>query len=316
MLNLPNIGRPGRIAIENDTAPGGVPRDIQPSTVDPGFFRTFDVNVLAGRAFQTTDSAEHAADVVVVNRAFASRWFAAGDALGRRMRFVTERPAESAERSGPIAAPRWYEIVGVVENIDANPFGDELVTPRVYLPMKDGGSNARLAVRIARTESGPLARRLPGIAASLDPTMQATVVPLEDAYHLQRAALTTASLAIGVALLSVMLLSAAGIYALMSFTVAQRRREIAIRTALGAQPGRLVRGIFGPALRQIATGVVLGVGVALLLDAAADGEALGGQPGLLLSVTVLIMTVVGCSAVLGPARRGLRIDPADALKSE
>ena len=178
------------------------------------------------------------------------------------------------------------------------------------------GSRARLAVRIDESQHLALARKLPALAAALDPTLQINVVPLTEAYRLQRVGLTTAALAIGVASLSVIMLSAAGIYALMSFTVAQRRREIAIRTALGAQPGRLLSGIFGQALRQIAIGVVLGVGVALLLDAAGDGEALGGRAGLLLSGTVLIMSVVGLFAVLGPARRGLRIDPAEALKSE
>jgi ABC-type lipoprotein release transport system permease subunit len=178
------------------------------------------------------------------------------------------------------------------------------------------GSRTHLAVRIAGGDFRSLARRLPEIALSLDPTLQTKVVPLEETYHLQRVGLTTAALAIGVALLSVVLLSAAGIYALMSFTVAQRRREIAIRTALGAKPHRLLSGIFGRALRQIAMGVVLGVGVALLLDAVADGEALGGRAGLLLSSTVLVMSVVGLLAVLGPARRGLRIEPAEALKGE
>jgi putative ABC transport system permease protein len=102
----------------------------------------------------------------------------------------------------------------------------------------------------------------------------------------------------------------------MSFTVTLRHREIAIRTALGAQPIRLLGGIFGRGLRQIALGVAIGVGVALLVDAAEDGEALGGRAGLLLSGTVLVMSVVGLFAVLGPARRGLRIEPSEALKGE
>ncbi len=314
-LDYPTMGRAWRIVIENagTLSTPAATREVQRSTVDLHFFRTFDVELLAGREFAAGDRRENSADVIIVNRAFAERVVGGGVALGRRIRYVPEH----ARNPGDAGAERWYEIVGVVENIDANPFGRELVDLRVYHPMKNvEGSRARLAVRIDESQHLALARKLPALAAALDPTLQINVVPLTEAYRLQRVGLTTAALAIGVALLSVIMLSAAGIYALMSFTVAQRRREIAIRTALGAQPGRLLSGIFGQALRQIAIGVVLGVGVALLLDAAGDGEALGGRAGLLLSGTVLIMSVVGLFAVLGPARRGLRIDPAEALKSE
>ena len=313
-LDLPTMGRAWRVEIENaaTVSTPGATREVQRSTIDLHFFRTFDVELLAGRQFAAGDRSENAADVIIVNRAFAERVLGGG-ALGRRIRYVPEH----SRNPGDAATERWYEIVGVVENIDANPFGRELVDLRVYHPMKNvEGSHTRLAVRLDGSHHRALARKLPEIAAALDPTLQINVVPLTEAYRLQRAGLTAAALAIGGALLSVILLSAAGIYALMSFTVVQRRREIAIRTALGAQPGRLLGGIFGQALRQIAIGVVLGVGVALLLDAASDGEALGGRGGLLVSSTVLVMSVAGLFAVLGPARRGLRIQPAEVLKGE
>jgi len=286
---------------------------VQPSTVDLNFLRTFDVAVLAGRPFRTGDRDEGAADVVLVNRAFADRWLGSSNAPDRRIRYVPDNSRDS----GQPAVERWYEIVGVVEDIDSNPFGQDLVVARVYHPMKNvEGTRARVAVRIDVSQYRALARKLPQIAAALDPTLQIKVVPLTDVYRLQRMALTSAALGIGVALLSVILLSAAGIYALMSFTVAQRRHEIAIRTALGAEPGRLLGSIFGRALRQIAIGVVLGIGLALLLDRLQDGEALGGRGGLLLSGTALVMCLVGLLAALGPARRGLRIEPSEALKGE
>ena len=311
-LGLPNLGRSARIAIEHDVAGSGAIREVQPSTVDLNFFRTFDVRVLAGRLFHAGDRDEGADDVVLVNRAFANRLLSGGDATGRRIRFVADNPRDSSKP----AAERWYQIVGLVADIDSNPFGQDLVVPRVYHPLKKvDGSRARLAVRIARSRHLELARRLPEIAAALDPTLQITVVPLGEAYRMQRAALTTAALAIGAALLSVILLAAAGIYALMSFTVTQRRREIAIRTALGAEPGRLLGGILGRALRQIALGVAIGVGVALLANAV-DRETLGGSAGVLVSATVLVMSAVGLFAALGPARRGLRIEPSEALKGE
>ena len=244
---------------------------------------------------------------------FAEQLLGGGEAPGRRIRYLADNP----RGANPPRSDRWFEVVGVVEDIDTNPFGRDLVERRVYHPMKKvEGSRARLAVRIDVSQHRALARKLPEIAAALDPTLQLEVVPLGDAYRLQRAGLTTAALAIGAALLSVILLSAAGIYALISFTVTQRRREIAIRTALGAQPRRLLSGIFGRALRQVAVGVALGVGLTLLLDAAQDGEALRGRAGLLLSGTAIVMSVVGLLAALGPARRGLRIQPSEVLKGD
>jgi predicted permease len=306
---LPNIGRGGRISVEHDT---GATHDIQPATVDAGFFRTFDLGLLAGRGVDAADG-RPARDVVVVNRAFAERVIR-GDALGRRIRFI--EPASARTAASP-PAPRWLEIVGVVENIDANPFGDDLSPPRVYQPLVPGGrTRINLAVDVAPGERSALARRLPAIAAGIDSSLQLTVVPLEDVYRLQRRGLTLAAAGIGVGLLSVILLSAAGIYALLSFTVTQRRREIAIRTALGAPPSRLVGGVFGRALRQIAFGVVIGTAMALLADASVEGEALGGHGGTVIPVVVVVMGIVGLVAALGPVRRGFRIDPIAALKAE
>ena len=312
-LDPPALGTSGRVAIEHESAASQAEaiRDVQRSTVDLTFFRVFDVGRLAGRAFQSADLEEQSSDVVLVNRAFTSRVLGGGDPLGRRLRYVPERPQES---STP-AAERWYEIVGVVENIDANPYDRDRVDSRVYHPMKNaGGIAAGLAVRVAGIQPSMFARRLRQIAAGLDPALTVDVVPLADLYRLLRLGLLTAAAAISVALLSVVLLSAAGVYALMSFTVTARRREIAIRTALGAPRGRLLGGILGRALRQISLGVAIGVALALGADASAQGEALGGHTGALLAAVVTLMSLVGLAATLGPARRGLRIEPSEALK--
>jgi putative ABC transport system permease protein len=105
----------------------------------------------------------------------------------------------------------------------------------------------------------------------------------------------------------------------MSFTVARRHREIAIRTALGASPRHLLGGLFSRAIRQIALGIAIGIALALLIDryeGADDGGLLAGRPVWLLSGTALLMGAVGFFATLGPARRGMRIQPAEALKGE
>ena len=323
-LDLPTMGRSWRVAVEHEhagsaSAPGAT-RSVERATIDLNFLRTFDLDVLAGRPFRAADSGEGSVDVVLVNRAFASRILGGGEALGRRIRYVSDARTEGRDANDSASARKsWYEIVGVVENIEENPFGDELVAPRVYHPLKPqllDGSRVRLAVRVGGIDQQALGQRLRKIAASIDPALRCNVIPLAEAYRLQHVGLTSAAVALGVALLSVILLSAAGIYALMSFTVAQRRREIAILTALGAPPSRLLGGIFGQAARQIAIGVIAGVAIAMLIDASGDGEALQGRAGMLLPGTVLVMSVAGFLAVLGPARRGLRIAPVEALKGE
>jgi ABC-type antimicrobial peptide transport system permease subunit len=115
----------------------------------------------------------------------------------------------------------------------------------------------------------------------------------------------------------VLLLSGAGLYALMAFTVAQRRREIGIRSALGAQPGHLAAAVFGRAFWQIGAGSTAGILAAYLVGVYIPIEQIGGLPipGILPAAAVF-MLLVGLLASLGPARRGLCIDPTEALRSE
>ena len=115
--------------------------------------------------------------------------------------------------------------------------------------------------------------------------------------------------------LSVLLLAAAGTYALMSFTVNHRRREIAIRLALGARPRSLLGGIFRRAIRQMSAGAALGLIVALLVQHYIPVDRLGGLevPGVLPGA-IAFLVAVGLMASAGPARRALSADPSEVLR--
>ena len=115
---------------------------------------------------------------------------------------------------------------------------------------------------------------------------------------------------------SVLLLSAAGIHALMSFTVNQRRREIGIRSALGASARRILASVLARAMRQLALGVGLGLTMAIGLDVAAGGMLMDGTGLLVVPATAVFMLAVGLLAAAGPARRGLSVQPTEALRAE
>jgi ABC-type antimicrobial peptide transport system permease subunit len=119
---------------------------------------------------------------------------------------------------------------------------------------------------------------------------------------------------IGLFTIVALLLSSTGIYAMMAFTVSQRTREIGIRAALGAHPGRIVGAIFARALRQLAAGAAVGAvgATALVLTGLSDQLAQDG-PWLMLGVAALVVAV-GLVACAVPARRALRIQPTEALR--
>jgi putative ABC transport system permease protein len=168
----------------------------------------------------------------------------------------------------------------------------------------------------AGPDPAAMSRRLQEIGTNLDPTLRlGNVRRLDEVYGETQMSSNLTSYALAIVTLSVLVLSAAGLYALMSFTVARRRREIAIRMALGARPGRLLASIFARALWQIAAGVVVGVTATLVLHRRLNIEVEGGWhiPGILPAAAIFVMTIALLSAA-GPARRAIRVDPTEALR--
>ena len=289
----------------DEGAAGGrrVRRYVRANQVDRAFFAVFDVPALAGRTFDGRDFS--AAPTAIVDQTFVRQVVGDDNALGRRIRPV---PAPGSE-AGP-----WYEIVGIVPDRPAN-----TSQGRMYVPALPGARGPASPIHLA-LHAGPdpaaMSRRLHEIGTSLDPTLRLDDVRrLDEVLGETQMSNNLTSYALAIVTLSVLLLSAAGLYTLMSFTVTRRRREIGIRLALGARPGRLLASIFARALWQIAAGVVVGVTVALVLHRRLNIEVEGGWhiPGILPAAAIFIM-IIGLLSAAGPARRAVRVNPTEALR--
>ena len=296
-----------RIEVDHSDLASAAPT-VYVNRIADDFFDAFDAPMLMGRRLTTADIAGNA---VVVNRAFVQRVLGDGPALGRRIRYRED------SASSPAAAAPWHEIVGVVADLQINRSDPTLVDPVVF-HMLDAGqaTTLTLIVRTRGADAAAVAPRLRDIAVSLDPTVRITPRPMLDLYRQMDLAFRLVALAIGLIIISVLLLSAAGIYALMSFTVSQRRKEIGIRAAMGADARRLLMSVFSRAAAQLGAGVVIGIALAVTLDLTSDGEALGAFGLAALPFIAVAMVAVGLLAALGPARRGLRIHPVEALREQ
>jgi predicted permease len=286
--------------------------------VAPDFFSAFDVPVSIGRGLTAADAAADADAVtpgVLVSRGLVDQVFDGANPLGRRIRYVgRSREAPSSH----VALDRWYEIVGVVPDFPAPGSFDDESEGRVYHAVAAGDLYpARLSVRVRTGDPAALADPLRALSASIAPdVLLLDVSTAEIAFEQARGMMRLIGVSLALTILSVILLSSAGIYSLMSFTVARRRREIGIRAALGADRNRLLVGIFSRVLAQLGAGAALGVIAAVGLAQILEGDMVGNYRAMLLPLVAVLVTTLGVVAAIGPARQGLRIQPTEALRDE
>ena len=290
--------------------------------VDPSYLDLMNATLVAGQPLGPADFTPESRSVVV-NEAFVDYVLGGRNAVGGQLRFPEREGEASIVR---IPAPGTsVEIVGVVKNPEIDAFGPGTHAV-IYAPLDLAPVNPRaiglvgmpqppatqLFVRL-RPETGALASRLYGIVAAVDPTLRlsevGTAADVWGPVHMGGRLFAWIFMAVAAI---VLMLSVAGIYALMSFTVSRRTREIAIRTAVGAGPGQVVSRVFGRAVLQLLAGVALGglVAVPVLWDGVADE----GPRSVVIVSTVLLGA--GLAACLLPVRRALAIEPAAAMKSE
>ncbi|HET9358813.1 MAG TPA: ABC transporter permease [Vicinamibacterales bacterium] len=283
-------------------------------SIEPNYFDVYETSIRAGRVFDAVEATEETRRVAIVNEAFVRTVLQAGSPIGQRIHPVEPRSGRPAGES--------LAIVGVVAdslNLEISQRGPGWVAhPTVYVPLRPTSSPIRMTVR-TQGDPTPLVGRLQAIAAGIDSTL---VVhrpgPLENVDRVDQVLLRLYGFGVGFVIVAVLLLSTAGVYSMLSFTVSQRTREIGIRTALGASPGRVTTDVLSRAFTQIGSGTLLGLAIGYAASAGpfrlSDGLFDKG-PGVMIGVAAVIL-LAGLGACGTPLRRALRIQPTEALRTD
>lgn len=307
---LPRMNHRGRIIeVEGLAAgPDASPRWVRTATVDTDYFEALATPVLAGRGFDRSDLHEPRR-TAVVNTVFVERTFGGADPLGRRIRF----PGRDGD---PDAT--WLEVVGVVGHLGVNMVNRE-GGEAVYLPAAHGEIQPlQLALHL---RGGATAASLPlrELAASVDPELMVeSAVPLERIHqgdwYITLAVAGALALLVGI----LVALAASGLYAIMSFAISQRTREIGVRTALGAPRPTLVFTILRRSLLQIALGAAIGLPLAawLLAGIRSGSTSIVTTVGTAMGLALVIVGTVALCSCLVPTRRILSVEAGDALRAE
>jgi predicted permease len=297
---------------------------VMATSVDDGFFEAFGAKLVAGRGFIAGDL-DSGARVVVVNDHFVEQMLGGRNAVGRRVRYTSrfgEREAIGRPRGLPRSRMRepgeWYEVVGVVSGLGMDTNKDPFFPgegPGVYHPLdlealRSGGAwDVRTALHV-RGGASAFAPRLRSIAQGVSAELRVNEVlpldqPVDRVNRIERVVARFFSWGTAAVALIALLISVAGTYSVMAFTVARQTRAIGIRVALGATRSRIVREVFGRAMIPVAVG--LGLGAVVWIWLAREHAGL-----LLTSAGALI--VVGALACGVPIRRALGIEPTEALR--
>ncbi len=276
--------------------------------VEPGYFRTLGISLVRGRVFTEQDSVD-APGVVIINETMAKRFWPGRDPIGKQIRQGSgDEDDDSNLRT----------VIGIVGDLKHRQLGEEIEAKR-YRPLDQAPArNVSLAIR---TASDPL---------QLAPLVRSTIWDVDNRVTIRRlssmADLVSNSAAeprFRTLLLSLLAgiavaLSMIGVYAVISYSVAQGTREIGVRMALGAEPVAVLREVVAHGLRLAVLGVIVGLGLALAATRVLESylyEVSTTDPITFAAVALLVVAVATLSTLI-PARRATRIDPMVALRTE
>jgi putative ABC transport system permease protein len=308
--SLVNAAPFGMLFIQGDFDIEGQPKPaLQAGTpkIDADYFKTMGIPLLAGREFTAGDTAAAPAVAIITER-LVREYFPGGpgEALGRRVRLC-----ESCE---------WLTVVGVVADVRQRGL-DQQVQPMIYAPFQQERSGlVRFVSFVARTATP--ASVADGIRAEV--RRAAPDVPIEPTRTMEDAVAASVApqrfrmLLLALFATAATLIAACGVYGVMAGAVTERRREIGVRMALGADRRAVLRLVLGRALRTILAGVIVGLAAAVGVTRVLQTFLFGVTPTdpIVFTVVTLLLLAVGLLAAWLPAHRATRIDPWAALRAE
>jgi hypothetical protein len=273
--------------------------------IGPGYFSTLGVPVRLGREILETDLGD-ATNVCAINEAFAKRFFNRRNPIGMRITLVNDDNRTS------------YQVVGVAGNARTHSLRGD-VEPRFFVTAKEPSSSSSSPTFLIRTatETGP---QLPAVRKTIQGVDAAVPIITAASIEEQMAPLVaqdraTAQLAVVFGCVA-LTLAAIGLYGVLSYGIAQRTGEIAVRIALGAQPGRVMSMILSETIGLVGVGLALGGGMAYAASRLINSRLYGVAPQdpATLALATGLLLVVALSAAYVPARRASKVDPMTALR--
>ena len=272
--------------------------------VTPDYFKLMGMALIDGREFRSTDD-NNAPNVAIVNQAFTQRYFPQSNSVGRKF-WLNGRDKPGVEIVGEIANGRTDDLT-------------QKPSPEIYLPLWQATAFSKHLVVRTTADPRTLVVAVERELRSVDPTAAIeNVKTLEQIRDESLASRTFAMhLLMGFSVLG-SVLTLVGIYGVLSLSVASRRRELAIRSAVGAQQKDIRKLIFGEGFRLIAGGVLAGVALAVVLSGVLRSFLFEVQPSdpTTLVVVGALCVGVGLLACWAPARRAGKVDPLEALRYE
>lgn len=269
-----------------------------------GYFDTMGIPLLTGRTYDATEP--RGTNVVVINETAARRFWPGADPLGQK---ILGRTSDESS---------WATIIGVVG--DVRQALDQAVEPTTYIPI--GQEDVTDLVAVVRTTDADTLAVMPvlrDLLAQADRDIPITgVMPLAERIALATAVPTFNAVLMSTFAGTALLLAAAGVFAMVSFSVAQRRREFGIRMAVGASRPRIFRDILGTNLRLATIAVGFGLTCILAAGQALEGLLFGVQAADAVTLTSAALVIIGVAVASGlwPARRAASTDPLAALRND
>jgi predicted permease len=306
---LPLLGRrSSTVAVDSGTAARDRMDDVNMASVSGSFFGTMQIAIVSGRAFTDAEARTSGGgnEPVVVSRSFANAFWPASSPIGKRLRV--------ADPNGPAS----HVVVGVAADTRYTTLAGE--SPFIYLPAfpeRDG--RLSLMARVSNPTLLPqVERSVPLWARELDGSLVVTAERMSERVALELKPPRLASAVAGTMGALALLLAIVGIYGVVSYAVSQRTRDIAVRLALGASRGGVVRLMMREGSRPVAFGLGVGLALAFAVSRVIRGLLFGmsGLDPVVYAGMAVLLVAASLTAMYAPARRAARVDPALTLREE